>query len=139
MGMLLPLVLFIAIFYFLIIRPQKKRQREHDQLLASISRGDPVITAGGMFGVVRDIKDDSFIIEIADGVKVRMLKGSISTKRVSPEEERARKAKKETKAGNKPSVLDESSPDSDAEIKAVPEEPSSSSEENQEKPSGNVE
>ena len=71
------------IFYFFIIRPQKKRQKQHDDLLASLTRGDQVITAGGFFATVREVKDDSLIVEIADGVKVRVLKSSIVNKRSS--------------------------------------------------------
>ena len=81
MGMLLPLGVFVVIFYFLIIRPQKKRQRKHDEMLASIRNGDVVVTAGGFYGTVKDIKDDSYIIEIADGVKARILKASIQMKK----------------------------------------------------------
>ncbi|NLO56035.1 MAG: preprotein translocase subunit YajC [Thermovirga sp.] len=79
--MLLPLGVFIVIFYFLIIRPQKKRQRKHEDMLASIRNGDMIVTAGGFYGTVRDVKDDSFIVEIADGVKARVLKGSIQMKK----------------------------------------------------------
>ena len=81
MGMLLPLALFVVIFYFLIIRPQKKKQRQHQEMLASIKRGDQVVTAGGFFGTVREMKDDSYILEISDGVKARILKSSIQYKR----------------------------------------------------------
>ncbi len=80
-SMLLPLGVFIVIFYFLIIRPQKKRQRKHEDMLASIRNGDMIVTAGGFYGTVRDVKDDSFIVEIADGVKARVLKGSIQMKK----------------------------------------------------------
>ncbi|WP_370739596.1 preprotein translocase subunit YajC [Acetomicrobium hydrogeniformans] len=81
LGMMWPLLLFIVIFYFLLIRPQKKRQKQHQDMLNSIKRGDQVVTAGGIFGTVRDVKDDSFIIEVSDGVKVRVLKNAISMKR----------------------------------------------------------
>lgn len=81
MGMMLPLAMFAAIFYFMIIRPQKKKQKAHDDMLASISKGDTVITAGGFFGIVRDILDDSYIIELDEGVKARILKSSISMKK----------------------------------------------------------
>ncbi len=85
MGMLLPLAVFVVIFYFLIIRPQKKRQRKHEEMLASIRPGDQIVTAGGFFGVVKAVKDDSYILEIADGTKVRVLKSSIQMKRASGE------------------------------------------------------
>lgn len=80
-GMMLPLAMFAAIFYFLIIRPQKKKQKAHEEMLASISRGATVVTAGGFFGVVREILDDSYIIELDEGVKARILKSSISMKK----------------------------------------------------------
>lgn len=73
--------MFAAIFYFMIIRPQKKKQKAHDDMLASISRGDTVITAGGFFGIVREILDDSYLIELDEGVKARILKSSVSMKK----------------------------------------------------------
>jgi preprotein translocase subunit YajC len=82
-GMLLPLGIFVLIFYFFIIRPQRKRQKQHDGLISGISRGDQVVTIGGFFGTVREVRDDTFQIEIAEGVKVRVLKSAIQTKRVS--------------------------------------------------------
>jgi preprotein translocase subunit YajC len=81
--MLLPLGIFVLIFYFFIIRPQRKRQKQHDGLISGISRGDQVITIGGFLGTVREVRDDTFQIEIADGVKVRVLKSAIQTKRVA--------------------------------------------------------
>lgn len=83
MGMLFPLAIFILIFYFFIIRPQRKRQKQHDTLIGGISRGDQVITIGGFFGTVREVRDDTFLVEIADGVKVRVLKSAVQTKRVA--------------------------------------------------------
>jgi preprotein translocase subunit YajC len=95
LGMLMPLALFIVIFYFLIIRPQKKKQKQHENMLASIRRGDQIVTAGGFFGVVKDVKEDSFIVEIADGVKARLLKSSVSYKRSVEENDAAKAPKKE--------------------------------------------
>lgn len=80
-GLLFPIILFVGIFYFLILRPQKKKQQQHEKMLSSINRGDTVITAGGFFGKVSDVLDDSYIIELADGVKARILKSSISVRR----------------------------------------------------------
>ncbi|MGI6252905.1 MAG: preprotein translocase subunit YajC [Aminivibrio sp.] len=81
MGMLFPLAIFVAIFYFFIIRPQKKRQRSQDELLASLSRGDQVVTIGGFFATIREVKDDSVVVEVAEGVRVRILKTAVATKR----------------------------------------------------------
>lgn len=80
LGAFFPLIIFVVIFYFFILRPQKKRQKTHDNLVNSLTRGDKVITAGGFFGIIRDVKEDSVIIEIAEGVPARVLKGSISSK-----------------------------------------------------------
>lgn len=94
-GMMLPLAMFAAIFYFMIIRPQKKKQKAHEEMLASISRGSMVVTAGGFFGIVREILDDSYIIELDDNTRVRILKSSISVKRDSADAEpKPRKKKK---------------------------------------------
>ncbi|MDO4785670.1 MAG: preprotein translocase subunit YajC [Fretibacterium sp.] len=82
MGMLFPLAIFVLIFYFFIIRPQRKRQKQHDNLISSIGRGDQIVTIGGFFGTVREVRDDTFLVELAEGVKVRILKSAVQTKRV---------------------------------------------------------
>ncbi|MEA4881136.1 MAG: preprotein translocase subunit YajC [Synergistaceae bacterium] len=81
MGMLFPLAIFVVIFYFFIIRPQKKRQKAQDTLLSSLARGDQIVTIGGFFGTIREVKDDSLVVEMADGVKMRILKSAVATKR----------------------------------------------------------
>lgn len=94
MGMMMPLAIFIVIFYFLILRPQKKRQQEHDKLVSSIKPGDTVITAGGFYGKVRDVLDDSYIIELDENVKARILKSSVSNKLVAEKSVEHKKKKK---------------------------------------------
>ncbi len=81
MGMLFPLAIFVLIFYFFIIRPQKKRDKQQKNMIDSISRGDQVITIGGFYGTVREVRDDSFQIEIAEGVRVTILKSAVQGKR----------------------------------------------------------
>ncbi len=71
----------ILIMYFLMIRPQQKRQKEHKQMVESIGKGDKVITSSGMHGTVTDKDDKSFEIQIADNVRVRFEKGSITAKK----------------------------------------------------------
>ena len=83
MGILFPLAVFVVIFYFFIIRPQKKRQKQQDSLISGIAKGDLIVTIGGFFGTVHEIRDDSFIIELAKDVRVRILKSAVSTKRVT--------------------------------------------------------
>ena len=82
MGMLFPLAVFVLIFYFFIIRPQRKRQKQHEGLISSIGRGDQIVTIGGFFGTVREVRDDTFLIELAEGVRVRILKSAVQIKRV---------------------------------------------------------
>ena len=76
-GMLVFPVILIAIMYFLMIRPQMKRQKEHKAMLDKLSRGDEVLTSGGLAGVVTDIGDNFVTVEIADNVRVRVQKGAI--------------------------------------------------------------
>lgn len=77
---MLPLVLIFIVFYFLLIRPQQKKVKEHKALLDSIRRGDKVVTGGGILAtVVKVVSDDELQVEIAEGVKVRVQRGSIGT------------------------------------------------------------
>ncbi len=69
----LPIILIFAVFYFLLIRPQQKKQKEHRNMLSQVRRGDRVVMGGGIMGSVTKVIDDSeVIVEIADGVKVRV-------------------------------------------------------------------
>ena len=74
--MLMPLIL-IAVMYFLMIRPQMKRAKEHRAMLEALGRGDEVLTNGGLAGVVTDIGDNFVTIEIADNVRVRVQKSAV--------------------------------------------------------------
>jgi len=101
MSLLFPLAMFVAIFYFMIVRPQKKRQKAQEDMLASISTGDEIITAGGFFGVVDKILDDSYIVVMDKnlGTKARVLKTSVSMKKpaevkAASVEEKPKKKKK---------------------------------------------
>lgn len=84
-GGLLPLVLIFAIFYFLIIRPQNKRMKQHKAMVAAVKRGDSVVTAGGIFGKVARVQDDDVLVEIADGVRVKIVKSTLSDVRAKGE------------------------------------------------------
>ena len=80
LGMLLPFVLIFAVFYFLIIRPQSKRQKDHKTMVGALQKGDQIITSGGIHGTIQAISDESEVvtIEIADRVRIKMSRGSIS-------------------------------------------------------------
>ncbi len=77
---ILPIVAMVAIFYFLIIRPQQKQQKKLRRMRDSLNKGDKVVTSGGIHGVVTNIKGNVLTIRIADGVKVDVEKDSVTVK-----------------------------------------------------------
>ena len=79
-GQFVPLILIFAIMYFLLIRPQQKKVKEHAAMVKALRRGDQVVTQGGVIGKVVKVKDDGEVeVEIADGVKVRVVQSTIAT------------------------------------------------------------
>lgn len=74
----IPFILIFVLFWFLIIRPQRKREREHQQLLNSLKKGDKVITSSGIFGEIFAVTPNAVIVEIAPKVKVTLQRGSIA-------------------------------------------------------------
>ena len=76
-GAFIPLILIFAIFYFLLIRPQQKKAKEHADSLETMKTGDEVITSGGIFGKVSKIDKDRVVVEIADKVKVTVAKSQL--------------------------------------------------------------
>ena len=75
---LLPMVLIFAAMYFLLIAPQRKKQKEHEKMLAALKAGDEVVTAGGIYGTITSVKEDRFIVRIGDNNKVEVGKGFVS-------------------------------------------------------------
>lgn len=71
------IILLIFIFYFFMIRPQQKRQKELKKSREAMTKGDTVVTAGGIYGKIREVRDDSFIIEVDNNVKIRVDKNSV--------------------------------------------------------------
>ncbi|HWR96186.1 MAG TPA: preprotein translocase subunit YajC [Arenimonas sp.] len=78
MSLLVMMVLFFAVFYFMAIRPQMKKAKEHRALLSGLSKGDEVLTNGGVAGRIDDLGESFVTVEIADGVKVKIQKNAIS-------------------------------------------------------------
>ncbi|MDG5494174.1 preprotein translocase subunit YajC [Niveispirillum sp. SYP-B3756] len=77
---LAPLVLIFVVFYFLLIRPQQKKMKEHKSMLDALRRGDKVVTGGGIVGTVIKVgTDDDVTVEIAEGVRVRVMRGTITS------------------------------------------------------------
>jgi len=78
LGMLVPMVIIFAAFYFLLIRPQNKKQKAHAALVAGLNVGDEVLTAGGILGKVTNVTEHYAAIEIADGTVIKVQKMSVS-------------------------------------------------------------
>ena len=76
-SMLLPMVLIIVVFYFFMIRPQMKRQKELAKFRSALQKGDKVVTTGGIYGKIEEIKDNFIVLEIAPNVKVRVDKSVV--------------------------------------------------------------
>ena len=101
------LLLMVAIFYFLLIRPENKRKKEAEQMRSSIKNGDKITTIGGITGTVVDIKDEKFVIETgADRVRIEFAKWALSTndtaaERAKEEKKKADEAKAKAKAEKK--------------------------------------
>ena len=76
----IPLILIFVIFYFFLIRPQQKRAKDHLAMVASLKRGDEVITSGGIIGIVeRVMEDDRIVVNLDDNVKVQIIKSTITS------------------------------------------------------------
>lgn len=76
-GGLIPLILIFVIFYFLLIRPQQKRTKEHQKLLESLKKGDRVLTSGGLYGTIYSLRGKDVELEISEGVIVTLAKSSV--------------------------------------------------------------
>lgn len=75
---MLPIVAIVAIFYFLLIRPQSKRAKEHKAMLEAVRRGDKIVSNGGLMGTVTKVDDDVLTVEIAKDIKVQVVRGMIA-------------------------------------------------------------
>lgn len=83
---LLPFVLIFVIMYFLIIRPQRQRVKQHQEMVAGLRRGDTIVTAGGLIGKVSKVVDDTEVqVELAEGMKVRVIRSMIQEVRAKGE------------------------------------------------------
>jgi len=79
LAIMLPLVLIFVVFYFLLIRPQQKKMKQHKDMLEAIRRGDKVVTGGGIIGTVTKVgNDDELTVEIADNIKVKVKRSMVS-------------------------------------------------------------
>ncbi len=76
---MVPLILIFIIFYFLILRPQIKRAKEHKQMVSALAKGDEIVTSGGLMGRIVSVADETIVVEIADGVQVAMQKTAVTS------------------------------------------------------------
>ena len=75
---LIPIVLMFVIFYFLLIRPQQKKAKEHREMISQVRKGDRIVTSGGLHGRVTAVSDSTLTVEIADRVRVKIARGNVS-------------------------------------------------------------
>jgi preprotein translocase subunit YajC len=86
LGMILPLVAIMGVFYFLMIRPQQRKLKEQQDMLSKVTKGDTVVTSGGLIGkVVRVVDDNELLVEVGENIKVRVLRSGIADIRTKGE------------------------------------------------------
>ena len=85
LGQFLPIILLFVGMWFLIIAPQRKRQKAHDKMLSELHTGDEIVTSGGVYGTITNVKEDRFVVRIADNTKIELGKGFVANK-VAPAE-----------------------------------------------------
>ncbi len=78
LGAFLPLIIIFAIFYFLLIRPQQRKAKQHKQLLSQLRKGDKVVSSGGLHGVITGMSDDVLTVEISPKIRVKISRASIA-------------------------------------------------------------
>ncbi len=79
-GAFIPLILMFVIFYFLLIRPQQKKTREHREMISNLKKGDRIITSGGLYGRITGLDDATLTVEIADKVRVKVARNNVGAK-----------------------------------------------------------
>jgi len=100
-GMLFPLILIMAVFWFLLIRPQQKKMKQHQEMIANLRRGDTVVTSGGMIGKISKVIDEhEIMVEVAENMKLRFQASAVAEVRVKGEPAKT-PAKTATKSGAK--------------------------------------
>ena len=93
-SFIIPIILMFVIMYFLILRPQQRRMREHKEMVANVRRGDTVVTSGGIIGKVTKVDENDLQVEIAQGVRVKVVRSTLSDVHAKGQPVKAEKAAK---------------------------------------------
>jgi preprotein translocase subunit YajC len=105
---IVPMVLVLVVFYFLMIRPQQQKAKDHRNMLAALRRGDRVVTGGGIVGTVaKVVSDDEVLVDISDNVRVRVLRSTITSVLAKTEPVAAKSDKDKDKDGDRDAGADE--------------------------------
>lgn len=75
----MPLIIIAVLFYFLLIRPQQRKQKEHEKLVSGVKTGDKVVTAGGIHGIIANVKESTFLVKVAENVKIEVDKTAVAS------------------------------------------------------------
>ena len=96
-GTFLPLILIFAVFYFLLIRPQQRKVKQHKEMLSNLKRGDKIITSGGIIGTINKVSDNrELIVEVSDNVEIKIAPGMVADLYVIPEPQKKEPVKQES-------------------------------------------
>ena len=97
-GAFLPLILIFGVFYILLIRPQQKKAKQHREMINNLSRGDKIITSGGIIGSIKKVNDNRELqVEISDGVEIKIAPGMVADIYTQPEKAKTNTTSKDTK------------------------------------------
>jgi preprotein translocase subunit YajC len=87
LGSLVPLILIFVIFYFLLIRPQQKRAKEHKNMIENLKKGDKIITSGGLYGIIEAVGTNTVTVKVGENVKIKLGKSYVAALRASSDED----------------------------------------------------
>ena len=123
LGMLIPLALIVLIMYFFMIRPQNKKQKETEKMLAALKKGDKVITIGGIRGTISSAKDDTVVVKVDDSTKIEFNRSAIATVVTdkSAEKVEEKTAEKKSLFGKKSKKEEKKDSEASEEVEAVSE------------------
>jgi preprotein translocase subunit YajC len=96
LQMVVPLGLVIVIFYFLIIRPQNKKQKETQNMLSNMKKGDKIVTIGGIHGIIQSVDETTVVVKVDENAKIKFLKSAIATVNAKADEKKAEKSENST-------------------------------------------